>query len=68
MKLKYLKSEDGKDYSFFKISEFETPDLIDILDTLHEEIGNVKRGELVPRLKNSPFKDEQDRQQVILLV
>lgn len=66
MKMKYLKTEDGRDYSYFKVSQFEVQDLIDILNTLTDEIGKVKPGQLVPRLANSPFKDEEDRQEVTL--
>lgn len=64
MKLSYFERKDGRDCSFFKIAYAEIQQVIEIIMKLLDEIFYCPPEEMPERLKNSPFKDSDDRKNV----
>lgn len=56
--------ETGGDCSYFKISQHELPELIELLSQLEKEISSQPRGKLIPRLANSKYSTFEDRNDV----
>lgn len=64
MKLNFRSSESGNDYSYFKIPVAEASELVQNLNFIISEIGHAEKGEIIPLLRDSPFADSTDREDI----